>query len=45
MARMIPETMLEFDPQGRKGFVFNAQGRGCGEKENAVDFTIDGELP
>ena len=41
MSHMIPETMLEFDPQGRNGLVFNALGRGCGVKENAVDFTIE----
>jgi len=31
MAHMIPETMLEFDPQGREDVVFNALKIGLGD--------------
>lgn len=31
MARMIPETILEFDPQGREDVVFNALKSGLGD--------------
>ena len=31
MARMVPEMMLEFDPQGREDLVFNALKVGLGD--------------
>ena len=31
MAHMIPESMLEFDPQGREDLVFNALKTGLGD--------------